>query len=433
MASLEFPDRSTDTQSSNTSNSVQDANEKKRQEERKEKHRQNVLKRLDSINKNVSDKLDKVGEQTSEVVDNIVEKAFGSGLLVNKIKEGTYGIIKGIKTTTFNSFSNLINFMKLDRKLRSYKIAKYIVKLKHILGAPFSILIKGVKKINKSLTWISEKLMVGLGKTLKYIIIGVAIFFKWIKKFLTKSMLWKALSGVASLIGSVAGFTLNLGGDLLSSIGKWLVSKAAISSFTNGITKMFSGVTAAAFMKVLAGALAFAIGGYIGWEGGTWLTNKFFNNAAYQDAKSIIAGNKPLDAGNVTRYYEKNKDNLSEEDKKLFEEAIAKIKENYENEAKSKISGIKQVDKLLSDLGVNTNQFTSAEDRYNALLEYFPSAAKSANLQAGWFNKDRDNNGWKDFSNENSSKLIQEVLKQNSTQELKNKSILKNTAGVSST
>lgn len=441
MASLEFPDRSTQQTSNTTINAsdididaTQGANiniitssdhtkedeEEEKKEDEKEKRRQKILNKLEKINEKISDTLDDIGGQTKEVVDDIVDKVFGNNLIVNKIKEGTYGIIKGVKTGIYKSISNFINFMKLEKKDRILKLRGYVSKLKNIVILPFMMVWKVLKRIDKSITWIAEKLMVGLGKTLKYLIIGVAIFFKWIKKFLTKSILWKALSGVASLIGSGISSILGFGGDLITSIAGKLVSSAAISALTSGIKTLFSRATGKMLVSAIVKALPWAI-----------VAAKLA--AIAYGFRIDDAGDKYEDA--KMRYI--NAGILSSEDAFSPDFDMEEWAKNNKDKIKSLDSG--QFSYLNASSGLSKAQ------EYNQFIKEYPTVSREL-LKKGWFDSDKDKNGLRDFNEEDYTKI--KTLQSNPTnqmllndlrlseaarQELKNKSILKNTAGVSST
>lgn len=294
-----------------------------------------------------------------------------------------------------------------------------------------------LKKINEALANIGEWLFKKGGKWLKNVLTYSILFFGWLKKFLMKSMLFKAIGGIAKIAWKGIEGVFNLGGDLLGSIAKQLVGKATADALLGGIKNMVKGLTASAFMPILAGALAFAIGGWLGKKISGWLFNKFDKNSAYKDAAKIVQAGKvtdDVDKAQVLRYYEENVNNLEDEDKELFKRAIDIIKDDYKVEAASRLSNIQLLDSLLASRGVDVSNI-SAQNRYEEVIKAFPSAAKSAKLESRFGRYDKDNSGYDDFNNERFNKLMSEVLKQNSSEieELKHKSTLKNTAGVSST
>lgn len=433
MASLEFPDRSTQ-QTSNTTitasdidiDATQGANiniitssdhtkedeEEEKKEDEKEKRRQKILNKLEKINEKISDTLDDIGGQTKEVVDDIVDKVFGNSLIVNKIKEGTYGIIKGVKTGTYKSISNLINFMKLEKKDRIFKLKGYVSKLKNIVISPFMMIWKVLKRVDKSITWIAEKLMVGLGKTLKYLIIGVAIFFKWIKKFLTKSMLWKVLSGVTSLIGGV----FNITGDLFSGLWK-ILGVGTLLKKLGPIWDAISNIGS----SLKQGAKYFLTKEF--WSKlGTTILN-FIKSKIFRVGIGV--------AGTLYAMFDPTEAGESEED-------MARLGEQYPLKNQNVIASF-------DDKNNNSSKIISPETEYNQFIKEYPTVSREL-LKKGWFDSDKDKNGLRDYNDEDYYRI--DMLRKNPTnqmllddlrlseaarQELKNKSILKNTAGVSST
>lgn len=294
-----------------------------------------------------------------------------------------------------------------------------------------------LKKINDTLTNIGSWLWKKGGTLLKNTLISSLLFFKWLKNFLKKSLIFKAFSSLFQLIGGGIKGLFNFGGDLLKSIATRLVSSAAVSALTSGIKKLIAGLTASAFMPILAGALAFTIGGYLGKNISEWIYGKYDKNSAYKDAAEIVQAGKitgDVDRARVLRYYEDNVNNLNDEDKELFKRAIDIIKKDYNVEASIRLSKVQLMDSLLASRGVNVSNI-SAQNRYEELIKAFPTEAKSAKLESRFGRYDKDNSGYDDFNNERFNNLMSEILKQNSSEigELKRKSTLKNSAGVSST
>ncbi len=294
-----------------------------------------------------------------------------------------------------------------------------------------------LKKINEALANIGEWLFKKGGKWLKNVLMYSILFFGWLKKFLMKSMLFKAIGGIAKMAwGGIKG-TLSLGGDLLGSIAKQLVGKATVDALLGGIKNMVKGVSGTAFI----GALAKVIGGSLLAAGfgaalGYGLGNMQNSHDAGMAASRILRGegdNK--DRATVAAYLENNRKNLNDKEIELFEKALSQ----YDEKNTRNLNNFAKLSDQLKSHGWDISS-TSTEQLYNDLLKLFPKEGKSAGLEKGWLNSDKNKDGFKDYDIDRYHKLLQEIYKTNQDglpqsviEELKRKSTLKNTAGVSST
>ena len=294
-----------------------------------------------------------------------------------------------------------------------------------------------LKKINDSLVNIGGWLLKHGGKWLKNILVYSVLFFSWLKKFLMKSMLFKAIGGIAKMAWGGITSTLNLGGDLLGSIAKQLVGKASADALLGGIKNMVKGVSGAAFM----GAIAKVIGGSLLAAGfgaalGYGLGNMQNSHDAGMAASRILRGegdNK--DRATVAAYLGNNRKNLTDKEIELFEKALSQ----YDEKNIGNLNNFTKLSDQLKSHGWDISS-TSTEQLYNDLLKLFPKEGKSAGLEKGWFNSDKNKDGFKDYDIDRYHKLLHEIYKTNQdglpqsvVEELKRKSTLKNAAGVSST
>lgn len=330
----------------------------------------------------------------------------------NNIKRAVSPVIKGLKEVgekVIDSTKSAIS----DTYTEVFGSGTLAESIKSTIGT-------SLKKINDTLvnigSWLSKK----GGKWLKNALVYTMLFFKWLKKFLTGYMLFKAISGIAKMAwGGITG-TLSLGGDLLKSIAAKLAGSAATTALVSGIKSLFAGATVKTFISSLLsflgkGTLYAAILAALGWAGGNTIDtagkelkfreidNKIENNELYIPE----AYQKP---GESIREY---KERIIEEGNRRLEVKEASDKDRYEN-------WIKQYPKLASDLGFNKP----------------------------WWGQDDDKNGWKDYNEDRfeefkeairninkgiDNKLTQSISDEAKMEVLKNKSILKNAAGVSST
>lgn len=423
MSSLEFPGNNNTNRQVNqntSSNATQQKND-----EKSEKRFQKLTKILEGINKNVSTGFDKVGSQVGDVTDDLVNQVFGSGLLVNKIKDGATSLVKGIKSTLFKSVGGIINFMKIDKNTRHFKIAKMLVRLKHGITAPFKLMNKTLKKIGEGITWLSEKGISGLGKTLKYILIGAGIFIKWLKGFLMKSFIFKALGKIGSLAWEGIKGVVSIGGELASSIASALMGYGAGSALATGIKGMTAGMTAAKFMPILAGALAAALVGY-----GIYKLADFLSDTPPDPDEALLDTQKNINE----LYNQRVKGKISQE---KFEKELEKL--NLQKAGYTYMKGEK-------DVSLDTDNENVYKAKYDQWIKEYPETMKDL-VGSNWFQKyitggDKDKNDYLDYTPELYNRAANVIEKGNMSgfirsqaaiEELKNKAVLKNTAGVTST
>mgnify|MGYP003293032930 CR=1 FL=1 len=119
----------------------------------------------------------------------------------------------------------------------------------------------------------------------------------------------------------------------------------------------------------------------------------------------------------------------------LFEKALSQ----YDEKNIGNLNNFTKLSDQLKSHGWDISS-TSTEQLYNDLLKLFPKEGKSAGLEKGWFNSDKNKDGFKDYDIDRYHKLLHEIYKTNQdglpqsvVEELKRKSTLKNAAGVSST
>lgn len=416
MASLEFPDRSNNTNKINTNTSVNTSNDKENQ-----KRHEQLLKAINAAKEQISKGLGIIGEKTEEVADDFTEQVFGSGLLVRTLKDNTFNLVKNIKNGLVNSVTSLYDLFKLNGDERNKKIKGYFKNIKSFMLAPFKLIIKFLKGIDKGITWISEKTVTGIGKTLKYLLIGAGIFFKWIKNFLLKSTLFKAIGSIGKLAFEGITTVFSLGGDLVKGLADKLVTSAAISSFGLGIKTLVRGLTASAFMPILAAALV----GY-----GVFKLADFFSDRAPDPDEALSDTQKKIN----DLYARKAKGEISQ---KEFEKELEKL-----NTLKAGYTYMKGE----QDIPTDTTNESIYKAKYEQWIKEYPEAMKDL-VGANWFQRnitggDKDKNGYLDYTPElynRAANVIEQgnmsgfIRSQAAIEELKNKSILKNTAGVSST
>lgn len=413
MASLEFPDRSNNINKVNTNTSVANSSNINNDKEAQKKHKE-LLEQIEETKKEINKKLGIISEKTGQIADDFTEQVFGSGLLTRTLKDNIFNLSKNIKNGLINSTFKIYELYKLDAKERNKILKGYFNKIKNFVTYPFKMIFKFLKNIDKGITWISEKTISGIGKTLKYILIGAGIFFKWIKSFLLKSTLFKAIGSVGKLAFEGISAVFSLGGDLVSKIANKLVTTSLITKFASGITSLISGMSWSAVAAALAKLLVGGAAGALGW--------KIFDEA-----------NNPERFEN--RYKEAQRvQNLTDEDR---------IKSGLTEEQweEGKRRELQRAQKYRE-----RNLISSAQvQQYNEWIKQYPEIMKKTVPDSMW-TRDRDNDGIADYTESRYNKAKQEILKVTpeseiieqfnrikQIEELKNKSILKNTAGVSST
>lgn len=409
MASLEFPDRSNNINNNTSTNTNTASNDKENQ-----KRHEQLLKAINTAKEQISKGLGIIGQKTEEVADDFTEQVFGSGLLVRTLKDNTFNLVKNIKNGLVNSVTSLYDLFKLNGDERNKKIKGYFKNIKSFMLAPFKLIIKFLKGINKGITWISEKTISGIGKTLKYLLIGAGIFFKWLKNWLMKSILFKALGKIGGLAWEGIKGVINIGGNLASSIAGLLVGSGAKSIFKSGIKSLVTGLSGKTLMSMIVKALPAIAAGALGW--------KIFDEA-----------NNPERFEN--RYEEAQRvQNLTDEDR--IKSGLTE--EQWEEGKRRELQRAQEYRER--------NLISSAQvQQYNEWIKQYPEIMKKTVPDSMW-TRDRDNDGIADYTESRYNKAKQEILKVapeseiieqfnriKQTEELKNKSILKNTAGVSST
>ena len=415
MANYEFPssDKSTTTSATIQSNknptagdapltnaeakkhieSVKRAIKEKEEKEEKEreKRRQERKEKIDKIWKDVkgglSNVTDKVSDLGEDVSSNITQEVFGSGFYANQMN---------------NLFGKTIRKISESLKWIGSTISSAFSKMWHFM-------VDAVKKFRKIFS------RNGLFGT-------IFIYFRWMKQKLTAgfSKLWKMLESLKlfnilgsliSGVGSAIKGTLNVGGDLIKSLASWIMGSAAGKMLTSGISHLgdllkklslrniitsIGEFLASLVPKSIAGPLTAVIGAL-------WPT---------------AAGDKADDA-----YYTAQTSGAIPKSMTLEE-----FKESY---GKSKDT---------------TKQEALNEAEYNRLLKEYPIIAKEQFKKRWLIDADRDDNGLQDYTADrlakfrnilnasNNQMMINDYgLSKEAVEELKNKSTLKNVAGVSST
>lgn len=440
MASLEFPgNNTTSVNQTRTNTTTSDSGSKE-----ESKWRSDVKKLIEGAKNSITKSINTLGSKTEEVSDTIVTEVFGSGLLTRTLNDSMKGALKSVGTGIGKSASFIWDKISASKKDDKKDEKKRENKLITAILAPIRVLSKMFKFIQNSLTWIAEKGVSGLGKTLKYILIGAGIFIKWLKNWLMKSILFKALGKIGGLAWEGIKGVVSIGGELAGSIASALVGYGAGSALTKGIKAMTAGMTASAFMPILAGALAFAAGGYIGAKLGKWGTEKLYGATALADAKAVIAGEslENVNVGNILSYGGRNIDevnSMSAEEREIYDKAIDIITQKRANQASDRTRNLDIAHALLGDLGVDISKY-STNEKYNAIVKALPSVAKNAGLEDTIWTRDVNNDGFADYTQDRFETLIKEIGKQYSDrytdQELRDvrrRTIEKNTAGVTST
>lgn len=440
MASLEFPGNNTTSVNQTRANTTTSDSGSKEES----KWRSDVKKLIEGAKNSITKSINTLGSKTEEVSDTIVTEVFGSGLLTRTLNDSMKGALKSVGTGIGKSASFIWDKISASKKDDKKDEKKRENKLITAILAPIRVLSKMFKFIQNSLTWIAEKGVSGLGKTLKYILIGAGIFIKWLKNWLMKSILFKALGKIGGLAWEGIKGVVSIGGELASSIASALVGYGAGSALTKGIKAMTAGMTASAFMPILAGALAFAAGGYIGAKLGKWGTEKLYESTALADAKAVIAGEslENVNVGNILSYGGRNIDevnSMSAEEREIYDKAIDIITQKRSNQASDRTRNLDIAHALLGDLGIDISKYGTNE-KYNAIVKALPSVAKNAGLEDTIWTRDVNNDGFADYTQDRFETLIKEIGKQYSDrytdQELRDvrrRTIEKNTAGVTST
>lgn len=280
-----------------------------------------------------------------------------------------------------------------------------------------SIFGKTLQTISKSLKSISNFLLKVLGNALKSLWKGITNSFSKTWKILESMKIFSLIGSLLSGIGSLIKGTLNVGGDLLGSLVKYIAGTAAFKALVNGLSwlgGLFSKLSLKNVItsigeflmklvpKSVAGPLAAVITALWPTEAGDKNEDAFF---AAQRAGVLPEHVKDVDDYN--QYLEETKD--------VREQRAKDIEKEHENQ-------------------------------YNQWLKEYPIVANELFKKRWLIDKDRDNNGYRDYDEEryqtfktaienpNNQMAMDNIgLSQKAIEELKNKSSLKNTAGVSST
>lgn len=416
MASLEFPgNNTTSVNQTRVNTTTSDSGSKE-----ESKWRSDVKKLIEGAKNSITKSINTLGSKTEEVSDTIVTEVFGSGLLTRTLNDSMKGALKSVGTGIGKSASFIWEKISASKKDDKKDEKKRENKLITAILAPIRVLSKMFKFIQNSLTWIAEKGVSGLGKTLKYILIGAGIFIKWLKNWLMKSILFKALGKIGGLAWEGIKGVVSIGGELVGSIASTLVSTTAVSALTSGIKALFKGVSGKLFISSLLkfigkGALYSALLAAIGWAGG----NAVNSIGRVIDIKK--AYNK-IENGEYIGVPEK----LPGESQRDYNERLL---EDY-----------RRKERVKSDIH---------EKAYEEWLINYPILARELKFDRPWWWQDKDDSGYKDYSEDrfNEFKTALRELRtgkgdwspfvrleyENRKNDLKNKAVLKNTAGVTST
>ena len=334
-------------------------------------------------------KLDKIGSSIKKAVSPVVK---GLKEVGEKVVDSTKSAISDTYTEVFGSGT----------------LAESI---KTTIGA-------SLKRINDTLTNIGGWLLKKGGKWLKNTLVYTMLFFGWLKKFLMKSMLFKAIGGIAKMAwGGITG-VLSFGGDLLSSIAKQLVGKATADALLVGVKNMVKGLTWEALIGALAKLLVPIAAAALGWNIYDQL-NTPENVIAENRRKEVDRINNLTDADRI-------KSGLTEEQ---WEEGIRREKARAERY-----------------LNANIDEAAKSE-QYNEWIKQYPNLMRKI-LPDGFLTRDRNGDDVADYTSSRYNKAKEAIQSQygisndqindrlielKNNEELKNKSVLKNAAGVSST
>ena len=427
MANYEFPSKSSSTTTSvnNTTSSPNDENapvtnatfkqqvesvkkaikekrkeeKKETEEEKKEREKREIERKekLDKIWNNVksgfSRVTDKVSDLGEEVSSNITQEVFGSGFYANQMNNIFGKTLKGIS----DSLKKIGSFLATS------------------LGKMWNWMVDAVKKFRKIFS------RNGLLGTIK-------IYFRWMRMKLTNGFtkLWKILESIKlfSLIGGLlkgAGAALKgtvvAAGDLIKSLVTTILGTAAGKALLAGISTLgatLKGVTLASLISAIAKASVLALPLTLSGDDGTRGSIKTIMND-----------------------YENGKINEEEYKKQLArygatpEDAAVKSQHPY--------------DVWYATMDDWHKIYQQGESVWRPMWEEwikkYPNYMKEK-AKAGWFDRDRNDDGIMDNPNEKEFGIIGKgiadagegmVLSDKAREELKQKNKLKNTAKVSST
>ena len=446
MTSLEFPgNNTTSVNQTRTNTTTSDSGSKE-----ESKWRSDVKKLIEGAKNSITKSINTLGSKTEEVSDTIVTEVFGSGLLTRTLNDSMKGALKSVGTGIGKSASFIWDKISASKKDDKKDEKKRENKLITAILAPVRVLSKMFKFIQNSLTWIAEKGVSGLGKTLKYILIGAGIFIKWLKGFLMKSFIFKALGKIGSLAWEGIKGVVSIGGELAGSIASALVGYGAGSALAKGIKAMTAGMTASAFMPILAGAIAFSVGAYIGNKLGTkageWIDDTYSRKTGLSAAKKVIAGEgwnlSELERANVLSYAGRTKDeinNMPAEEREIYEKAQEILREKI---LPGRFTGTIIAQDLLKKQGIDVSTYRGPEF-YDNIIKALPSVARSAGLEDTLWTRDKNDDGFADYTEDRLTTLLETINKQYGDKyteqelqellEIRRKNIEKNTAGVTST
>ena len=335
-------------------------------------------------------------EQKIDSIGNNIKKAMSP--ITDGLKEIGSKVADSVKSATDNVYTEVFG---------SGLIAESI---KNALG-------KTLKKISDSLSFIGEWLFKKGGNLIKKILVGSLVFFGWLKKFLMKSMLFKAIGSIAKMAWSGITGTLSLGGDLIGAIAAKLVGTAAWKALTSGVThlgELFKGLTLKGILKSIGEFLASLIPkGVAGALAG------------------IVTALTPTPAGDPDEMRYIGALNRGEIDKNTTMEEWRETDKAKQDDYKKNV--LPKIQK-------------QEEESYNKWLKEYPTIANELFKKRWLIDADKNDDGYRDYNSEryNTFKTLVENpnnqilldnydLSKESREELKNKSILKNAAGVSST
>ena len=443
MASLEFPGNNTTSVNQTRANTTTSDSGSKEES----KWRSDVKKLIEGAKNSITKSINTLGSKTEEVSDTIVTEVFGSGLLTRTLNDSMKGALKSVGTGIGKSASFIWDKISASKKDDKKDEKKRENKLITAILAPVRVLSKMFKFIQNSLTWIAEKGVSGLGKTLKYILIGAGIFIKWLKNWLMKSFIFKALGKIGSLAWEGIKGVVSIGGELASSIASTLVGYGAGSALATGIKAMTAGMTAVKFMPILAAAIAATVGWHNGTKIGTELAERKIerdNENALPNAKKVLAGEiadiSQAEIAAIGSYGGRTKDqikNMPAEEREKFEKAIRILFGHFE--------GSLIAEDLLKKQGIDVSSYKGPEF-YDKIIKALPSAARAAGLEDTLWTRDKNDDGFADYTEDRLTTLLktiywqygdsytdQDIRELGGLRGFKGRTIEKNTAGVTST
>lgn len=374
--------------------------EKKEREKREKERKEKLDKIWNGVKGGFSKVTDNVSDVGEDVASDVTQEVFGSGLFATQMNNALSKALRGIS----ESLKKITSFITTS------------------IGKAWAWLKSVVKKFRSIFS------RNGLFGTL-------SIYFRWMRMKLTAGFtkLWKVLesiklfSFIGKLIGGVGSAikgTISAGGDLVASLVKGILSGgvgAAVSAGLKSLGAALGGITAAALTSALVAGILAASG--------------YAVSKTVDLVSNNIKANKVID-----QFYEDGMYEYNGVKYQIPQEVII---------GDGSPESLKQRDKRIVDWIKSKQEKADANDkeRYERFIKEYPSVARDLGFDSPWWGQDKDKNGWKDYNSDRFNELRNAIkygvrgednewtksLSASTKEELKNKSKLKNTAGVSST